>query len=42
MLGGIIADWQGKSATFVVATIICVLPLYFLRNWDRSAEASRS
>lgn len=42
MLGGAIADWQGKSATFAVAAFVSVLPLSLLRRWDESAEASRA
>jgi MFS transporter, PAT family, beta-lactamase induction signal transducer AmpG len=42
LLGGAIADWQGKSATFVVAAVVSALPLVLLRRWNESAVASRS
>ena len=42
LLGGAIADSQGKSATFAVAAIACAVPLLLLRRWNESVEASRS
>lgn len=42
LLGGIVADAAGKSATFVVATVASLAPLYLLRSWDEAAQASRS
>lgn len=42
MLGGAIADAQGKSTTFVVAAIVSALSLVLLRRWNESALASRS
>jgi predicted MFS family arabinose efflux permease len=42
LVGGAIADWQGKSATFAVAAIVCVVPLLALRRWNESVEASRA
>lgn len=42
LLGGVVADLAGKSATFVVATIASLAPLFLLRTWDEAAAASRS
>ncbi len=42
LVGGALADLAGKSATFVVATITSLAPLFLLRTWDEAAEASRA
>jgi MFS transporter, PAT family, beta-lactamase induction signal transducer AmpG len=42
LVGGAIADWQGKSATFLVAALVSALPLVLLRRWNEAALASRS
>lgn len=42
LLGGLVADVAGKSATFVVATIVSLAPLVLLRGWDDAAAASRA
>lgn len=40
-LGMLSADVLGKSATFAIATVVCLLPGVLLLDWDRAAEASR-
>lgn len=40
-LGGIVADMAGKRFTFVLATIVCLLPGALLSRWDEAARASR-
>lgn len=42
LLGGAVADLAGKSATFVVATIASLAPLFLLRTWDEASAASRA
>jgi MFS transporter, PAT family, beta-lactamase induction signal transducer AmpG len=41
-VGGLCADLAGKSVTFVLATIVCLLPGFLLPRWDEAARASRS
>ena len=41
-LGMLSADVLGKSATFAIATVACLLPGFLLLRWDRAVEASRS
>jgi PAT family beta-lactamase induction signal transducer AmpG len=41
LFGAVIADWQGKSATFAVAAIVSAMPLLLLRRWNESVDASR-
>jgi PAT family beta-lactamase induction signal transducer AmpG len=41
-IGGLCANYAGKRSTFVLATVVCVLPVVFLRRWDDAARASRS
>lgn len=42
LLGGICADLAGKRFTFVLATLVCLLPAVLLPRWDEAARASRS
>ena len=42
LLGGLCVDLAGKSATFAIATIVCLLPGLLLRRWDEAARASRA
>lgn len=38
--GGLLADHAGKLATFVVASVVCLLPGVLLSRWRVAAEAS--
>jgi predicted MFS family arabinose efflux permease len=42
LFGGLLADHVGKSATFVIATFVCLAPGVLLLRWDEAALASRS
>jgi predicted MFS family arabinose efflux permease len=42
LLGGFCADFAGKRATFVLATVVCILPGALLPRWDEAARASRT
>jgi predicted MFS family arabinose efflux permease len=42
MLGGVCADLAGKRFTFVLATIVCLLPGVLLTRWDEAVRASRA
>jgi predicted MFS family arabinose efflux permease len=42
LLGGVCADLAGKSVTFVVATLVCLIPAVLLPRWDEAARASRT
>lgn len=39
--GGLMADLTGKTTTFVVATVVCLLPGALISRWDEAAHASR-
>lgn len=41
LIGGICADLIGKTATFALATFVCLLPVLLLVRWDEAARASR-
>jgi predicted MFS family arabinose efflux permease len=40
--GALLADHLGKTATFIAATIVCLLPGVLLVRWDEAARASRA
>jgi predicted MFS family arabinose efflux permease len=40
VLGGLLADRLGKTATFAIATLVCLLPGIVLPRWDLAARAS--
>jgi len=42
LFGGLLADGLGKSATFAIATVVCVIPGVLISRWDEAARASRS
>jgi MFS transporter, PAT family, beta-lactamase induction signal transducer AmpG len=42
ILGGLMADLTSKSTTFIVATVVCVLPGFLISRWNEAAHASRS
>ncbi|HVJ94663.1 MAG TPA: MFS transporter [Labilithrix sp.] len=41
LLGGVSADLAGKPLTFLIATLVCLLPALFITRWDEAARASR-
>ena len=41
-IGAVLADLVGKSVTFVIATVVCLLPAALLVRWNGAAEASRA
>ena len=41
-IGALLADVVGTSATFVIATVVCLLPAALLVRWDSAAQASRA
>lgn len=45
LMGGVLTDLvgnvHGKSVTFVVATIVCLLPGLLISRWDRGVRVSR-
>jgi predicted MFS family arabinose efflux permease len=40
-VGGVLADQLGKTATFTIATVVCLLPGILILRWERAAAASR-
>lgn len=40
-LGALSADIFGKETTFIIATVVCILPGFLLVRWDQAALASR-
>lgn len=42
MIGGVLTDVAGKRITFVVATVLCLMPGVLLTRWDSAARASRT
>jgi predicted MFS family arabinose efflux permease len=40
LLGGVLGDHVGKSATFGIAAVVCIAPMPLLLIWDRAARAS--
>jgi hypothetical protein len=40
MVGGAIGEHWGKSAAFVAAGIICLLPLVLIARWNEARDAS--
>jgi hypothetical protein len=41
LIGGLVADALGKSATFALAAVVCLLPGVLLPRWDAAARTSR-
>jgi MFS family permease len=41
-IGLVLAGVIGKEATFVIATVVCILPGFLLLRWDEAARASRA
>ncbi len=42
LIGALIADHANRTAAFVAATAVCLLPGIFLPRWDAAARASRA
>ncbi|MDF2692630.1 MAG: AmpG protein [Labilithrix sp.] len=42
LIGGLCADLAGKLFTFVLATVVCLLPGVLIARWDDSVRASRA
>jgi MFS family permease len=41
-IGLVLAGHIGKEATFIIATVVCILPGFLLLRWDEAARASRT